>query len=166
MEGVLVRTTRQQSAELVFAAWRNDCDFWAGNWKYNRGPWKELELTHGYHSRWLARCEGWITSPSSLRIVSCQWSVVGCQRSRSLARQNTPRSAKAALRGEPVGGLVMTDDEMGAQIHRAKEAVTKLGLPEDLVRANGQQLVPSALIEFKCDVFSKMFKHREFRNSL
>ena len=24
---------------------------------------------------------------------------------------------------------------------------------------------PNALIEFKCDVFSKMFKHREFRNS-
>jgi signal transduction histidine kinase len=30
----------------------------AGNCKFNRGPWKGLELTHGYHPRWLARREG------------------------------------------------------------------------------------------------------------
>ena len=29
-------------------------------------PWKELELTHGYHSRWLTRREGWIESTVQL----------------------------------------------------------------------------------------------------
>ena len=32
--------------------------FWEGNLEINLGPWKGLELTRGYHSRWLARREG------------------------------------------------------------------------------------------------------------
>ena len=66
VERVLIPTSRQWSAELVFRAWRNACDFWEGNWKFNRGPWKGLELTRGCHSRWLARREGKIESTMQL----------------------------------------------------------------------------------------------------
>ena len=60
---------------------------------------------------------------------SCQWPVVSCQ----LRSKADPSVATAT-------GDDTKTEEAGQR--GAEEAVTKLDFPEDLVRANGQQLVP------------------------
>src|SRR5215472_14606905 len=67
-EGGLIRTSLQRNEGSVFTAWRKGCDFSAGNWKSKRNSRKGLELTHGCHSEWLARREGWIPTDDALEL--------------------------------------------------------------------------------------------------
>src|SRR5579863_3164465 len=57
-EEALTRTSPRWSVVSEFGAWRNVCDFWEANWKFIRGPWKDLEYTLGCPSRLRANAQG------------------------------------------------------------------------------------------------------------
>ena len=93
-----------------FGAWRNVCDFWEANWRFNLCSWKELKLTHGYRSRLPANARArvdagthnialWQRTNSSVMRCFYLWTLGGWPRLVGIKTNRLPHASRCSKRG-------------------------------------------------------------------